>query len=124
MNANLAFPGIIFRGNPVSLPQVVAVGSHLLASRSGHYASGRGTVEIRAGSVYLYATANGLDIPSDVMFFPQGADHFTGFNPVTRAVTHLDVAGGGHPLAGLHADRREAHSGTPRTRQVNGSRGN
>ena len=50
MNANLAFPGIIFRGNPVSLPQVVAVGSHLLASRSGHYASGRGTVEIRAGS--------------------------------------------------------------------------
>jgi hypothetical protein len=90
---NLALPGIIFGGSPVSLPRVVAAGPQLLASRSGRYASGRGTVEIRAGSGYLYATANDLNIPSDVMFFPQDSDHFTGFNPVTRAVTHLDVAG-------------------------------
>lgn len=90
---NLVLPGVAFGGNPLTLPRIVPVGSRLLESMSGHYASGRGAVEIRAGPGYLYATANDLGIPSDVMFYPRSAGHFTGFNPATRKVTRLDVPG-------------------------------
>jgi hypothetical protein len=41
----------------------------------------------------LYVIVNPLDLPTNVMFFPQDANHFTAFDPASRALTHLEFTG-------------------------------
>jgi hypothetical protein len=76
-------------------------------ARSGRFVAGRDTLELRASAGHLYAMANRLAIPVNVMFFPQDGDHFTAFDPATGAVTRLEFSGArGESLAFASADGR------------------
>jgi hypothetical protein len=90
---NRTIPALVFGADSISLPPVAPMGRRALAARAGRFAAGRDTVELRAGDGYLYAAENRLGVPTDVMFFPQGGTRFTAFNPTTRAVTRLELAG-------------------------------
>ena len=56
---------------------------------AGRYLSGGSALELRAGRGYLYAVENALEVPTNVMFFPQGGGRFTAFDPSSGALTHL-----------------------------------
>jgi CubicO group peptidase (beta-lactamase class C family) len=86
---NRSIPDTIFGGTGISLPPVAAVPSPVLEPRAGRYVSERDTLELRAGPGYLYAEANRLEVPTDVIFFPQDASHFTGFDPPGGSQTRL-----------------------------------
>ena len=86
---NRALPAAIFAGSDSTLPPVVSVPSADLEARAGAYLAGLDTLQLRAGPGYLYAGANRLQVPSNVMFFPQDPLHFTGFDPSTGDQTRL-----------------------------------
>jgi hypothetical protein len=90
---NETLPALVFAGPPLALPPVAPMAQSELEKLAGRYAAESGEVEIRAGSGYLFAAPNGLDISVDVMFFPQGGGRFTAFDPGTLAVTRLEVQG-------------------------------
>jgi hypothetical protein len=86
---NRSIPDTIFGGVGTTLPPVVAVPSSALQARAGRYVAERDTLDLRAGSGYLYAGANRIEIPTDVIFYPQDPSHFTGFDPPGGSQTRL-----------------------------------
>ncbi len=78
-------------GDSVSLPpRIVGLDRKVLEQLAGTYSDDRGNrVELRAKEHYLYAQANSLSIPIDVMFLPQSPRAFTSFNPQSREITSL-----------------------------------
>jgi hypothetical protein len=91
---NQAIPALVLAGdNPTPLPPVVPMTGVTLDARGGLYVAGRDTLDLRAGPGYLYASANRLGIPTDVMFFPQDDDHFSGFDPAGQDLTRLEFSG-------------------------------
>ena len=50
-------------------------------------------LDLRAASGYLYTVENALEIPTNVMFFPQDASRYTAFDPATGALTRLQLRG-------------------------------
>ena len=88
---NRVLPDMVF-GRPSALPPVVRpYPMDRLTSHMGKYRAGSDTLELRAGPGYLYAAPNKLNVPTDVIFLPQGQGRFAGFDPATGAVTRLDV---------------------------------
>jgi len=71
------------------LPPVLPLSEETLEVRAARYRSGGDTFQLLAGPGYLYAAANSLGIPTNVMFFPQDQLHFTAFDPSTSARTTL-----------------------------------
>jgi CubicO group peptidase (beta-lactamase class C family) len=72
------------------LPPVVRLDDGVLASLAGRYTGPRGEqVEFLTAEHYLYARPNEVSVPADVMFFPQSATEFTGFDPQRREITRL-----------------------------------
>ena len=90
---NVVLPALVSGDETISLPAVATLPPAALARRSARYRSGTADVEIRSGDGYLYATANRLGIPAEVMFFPQNDHHFTAFDPVSGVVTTLEADG-------------------------------
>jgi CubicO group peptidase (beta-lactamase class C family) len=87
---NGVLPKLIFDSTDAdSLPPVVALPAATLQARSGRYFSTGKPLELLAGPGYLYAAANALRVPIDVMFFPQDTLHFTAFDPSTGQRTRL-----------------------------------
>lgn len=87
---NSALPTTIFEPTEAdSLPPVVALPTAALEARSGRYFLAGDTLELLAGPGYLYAAANSLQVPTNVMFFPQDTLHFTAFDPSTGKSTRL-----------------------------------
>jgi len=89
---NQALPDIVLADSSFSLPPVAPIARAALDERQGRYASAQDSLEVHAGPGYLYATANRLDVPTNVMFFPQDGSHFTAFDPANRAVTCLEFS--------------------------------
>jgi hypothetical protein len=77
----------------VSLPPVVPISQATLQSRPHVYLAGQDTLDLRSRTGYLYAAANELGVPANVMFFPQDPDHFTAFDPATGSLTRLEFSG-------------------------------
>jgi len=77
-----------------SLPPVVALPAATLEARTGQYVSAGDTLQLMAGPGYLYAAVNSLQVPIDVMFFPQDTLHFTAFDPSTGNRTRLSFSQG------------------------------
>jgi CubicO group peptidase (beta-lactamase class C family) len=71
------------------LPRVLALSEGTLQARAARYRSGADTFQLLAGPGYLYASANVVGIPTNVMFFPQDLLHFTAFDPSTGTRTPL-----------------------------------
>ena len=94
---NQSLPALVLGGDTVALPPVAGLTQTELESRVGGYSSGRDTLELRTGTGYLYAAPNGLDVPTNVMFFPQDAGHFTAFDPANRTFTRLRFGASGDP---------------------------
>jgi hypothetical protein len=82
----------VLADNPFSLPPVVPIAREALEERQGRYALGQDALEFHAGPGYLYAAGNRLDVPTDVMFFPQDGRSFTAFDPASTAVTRLEFS--------------------------------
>lgn len=61
---------------------------------------------MHAGPAYLYALAIPLEVPTNVMFFPQEGGHFTAFDPASGAVTRLQVKREGSLVIDLEGGRR------------------
>ena len=78
----------------VRLPPVVALPAATLQMRAGRYLAGGETLELFAAPGYLYVTANSLGVPTNVMFFPQDAHHFTAFDPSNGSQARLSFAPG------------------------------
>lgn len=92
---NRAIPNIVFGGTGSSLSPVVSVPPAELRARAGRYLSGIDTLRLRAGSGCLYAEANRLEIPANVMFLPQDRSHFTAFDPSSGDQTRMWFGEGG-----------------------------
>lgn len=92
---NQAVPGLVLDGIRPSLPAVARISRRALEQRSGRYVSGESVLELRAGPGYLYAVAGVLDVPANVMFFPQGSRRFTAFDPARNEMTRLEFSGAG-----------------------------
>ena len=90
---NRAIPALVFGGEAVDLPPALPMTREMLGASSGRFVAGRDTVDLLAGPAYLYAGENRLGIPTGVMFFPQDETHFTAYDPATRALTRLELAG-------------------------------
>jgi CubicO group peptidase (beta-lactamase class C family) len=87
---NGELPRTIFEPSEAApLPPVVALPVGTLQARSGRYSSAGDTLQLLAGPGYLYAAANALQVPTNVMFFPQDTLHFTAFDPSTGNRTQL-----------------------------------
>ena len=86
---NHALSGITFGGTVSSLPPVVSVPPATLRARAGRYVSGGDTLELRAGPGYLYVVPNRLEVPTNLMFFPEDRFHFTAFDPPSGTQTRL-----------------------------------
>jgi CubicO group peptidase (beta-lactamase class C family) len=71
------------------LPPVGALPAATVQARSGRYFSAGDTLRLLAGPGYLYASANSLQVPTNVMFFPQDTLNFTAFDPSTGNRTRL-----------------------------------
>lgn len=91
---NQAIPAAVFGGTRLSLPAVMPTTAAALQQYAGRYISTQDTLELRAQRAYLYATANRLDVSTNVMFFPQDSSRFTGFDPAARSLTRLTFRGG------------------------------
>jgi CubicO group peptidase (beta-lactamase class C family) len=68
---NETLSGVVFGKNPVSLPPVVPISQATLQSRTHVYLAGQDTLDLGSRTGYLYAAANELGVPANVMFFPQ-----------------------------------------------------
>ena len=90
---NQALPALVFDNWSSPLPKVARVDAATLARLEARYVAGLGVLELRAGSGYLYAVENALEIPTNVMFFPQDASRYTAFDPATGALTRLQLHG-------------------------------
>jgi hypothetical protein len=102
-----ALPAIVFGDTVARLPAVERSKPSMLRARAGRYVTGRDTLELCAGSAYLYVVANRLGVPTHVMFFPRDASRFIAFDPAKGAVTRLEFsAAGGRSLAIRLADGR------------------
>jgi hypothetical protein len=86
---NHALSAIAFGDTVSSLPPVASVPPAVLRTRIGRYLSGGDTLRLHAGPGYLYAEANRLEVPTNVMFFPQDQLHFTGFDPSSGHQTQM-----------------------------------
>jgi CubicO group peptidase (beta-lactamase class C family) len=88
-------------GEPVTaLPPVTAIPAAVLIARAGRYRASSGEiVELRAGPGYLFAADSTLGVPAHLMFFPQSASEFTGFDPVRGTLVPLRFLGGDLELA-------------------------
>jgi CubicO group peptidase (beta-lactamase class C family) len=89
---NRAIPALMLdAGKGPVLPEVARVAPARLERHAGRYVSDGRTLELRAGLGYLYAGENTLQVPTNVMFFPQDDRRFTAFDPSSAAVTRLRV---------------------------------
>jgi hypothetical protein len=83
-----------------ALPPVTAIPAAVLIARAGRYRASSGEiVELRAGPGYLFAADSTLGVPAHLMFFPQSASEFTGFDPVRGTLVPLRFLGGDLELA-------------------------
>ena len=96
---NQVLPAVVFGDNAAPLPRVVPNGQSMVDARRHSYVAERDTLDLRAGPGYLYAAANQLGIPTNVMFFPQDPDHFTAFDPATGFLTRLEFTDSDRPFA-------------------------
>jgi len=79
---------------PALPPPVIGLPDTVLAARAGRYVVGGDTLELTAAAPLLYATANRLGVPTTVMFLPQSDGEFTGYDPLSGALTRLRFAPG------------------------------
>jgi CubicO group peptidase (beta-lactamase class C family) len=92
---NATLTRLIVDGTDVPLlPPVVPLPTSTLQARSGRYLSGGDTLHLVAGQGYLYAAANPMGVPTNVMFFPQDSMHFTAFDPSDSSRTGLSFGQG------------------------------
>jgi CubicO group peptidase (beta-lactamase class C family) len=89
---NQALPAIVFGDSVLALPRIAVIPRDALTDYAGRYFSGGATLVFRTGRNYLYAETNTLDVPTNVMFFPEDRDNFTGYDPSTRRFTRLHFA--------------------------------
>ena len=108
---NQAVSGIVFGERPASLPPVAPIDRATLDSREHVYSAGQDSLDLRAGTGYLYAAANALGVPANVMFFPQDRDHFTGFDPATGSRTRLEFTPDRHFVTVVLPDGRSIRAG-------------
>lgn len=73
-------PRMLFGGGPADLPAVHPQPFSELEARAGTYIALGAPVEVRAAKDYIYVLKNDAGIPSDLMYFPQSADAYTGFD--------------------------------------------
>lgn len=92
---NHALPAAIFGGAAVSLPAVVSVQPAVLSARAGRYLTSQDTLDLRAEAGYLYIVTKRPGVPTTVMYYPQGSDAFTGFDPGTQQLTRLEFGSNG-----------------------------
>ena len=92
---NRALPDIVFGDAPPPLPRVRELSRAHLTSLAGRYRVVGDTLVLRVGSNYLYAVSNTLQVPTNVMFFPQDRSNFTAFDPVSRTITRLQFSRAG-----------------------------
>jgi len=74
---------------PALPPAVINLPDTALAARAGRYVAAGDTLELTAAPPYLYASTNRLGMPTTVMFLPQSAREFTGYDPLSGATTRL-----------------------------------
>ncbi|HEY7028743.1 MAG TPA: serine hydrolase domain-containing protein [Gemmatimonadales bacterium] len=91
---NRTLSALAFDNPGPPLPQVVSLPVGALARQARLYRSGMDSLQLRAGSGYLYAESNQLGVPTELMFFPQDTVHFTGFDPVSGNRSRLRFAKG------------------------------
>jgi CubicO group peptidase (beta-lactamase class C family) len=103
---NQALADLVLGGKTFSLPAVAPLKPDALRRREGRYVSGSAPLELRAGRGYLYAVDNPLQVPTQVLFFPQDERRFTGFDPATGAITRLSFGRHGSLTVELPDGRR------------------
>jgi len=87
---NTMLPALMLDGTDAALlPPVVALSRATLQARAGRYQSRGDTLQLLAGTGYLYAAENPLRVPTNAMFFPQDSLHFTAFDPGSGSRTRL-----------------------------------
>jgi CubicO group peptidase (beta-lactamase class C family) len=91
---NRTLADVMFGSTEMPLPAVSRVPSMVLRARAGRYVADSDTVEVRAGNGYLYVASNRLEVPTNIMFFPQRAEDYTGFDPATGKLTGLAFVAG------------------------------
>jgi CubicO group peptidase (beta-lactamase class C family) len=102
---NAVLPGIVFGDSAIRLPPVSPLPQTTLSALAGRYAAGRDTLELHAGDGFLYAVANRLGVPTNVMIFPQDGGQFTAFDPANQTVTRVEFGlDGGQSLVIHRAD--------------------
>ena len=92
---NRSLPAIVFGDSNPDLPPLVNdLRPAAIRTYAGRFVAGDDTLALRSDPGYLYAAANRLGVPVDVMFFPQTAGEFTGYDPQSGAVTILRFPSG------------------------------
>jgi CubicO group peptidase (beta-lactamase class C family) len=92
---NVALQNIVFGDSAVPLQPVRRVDPSALIRREGRYIARSQSLDVRSAESHLYVAANDLRVPANVMFYPTGADDFTGFDPATGEQTRLRFGRGG-----------------------------
>ena len=92
---NQTLPAILLADDSFALPPVAPIDREALEEHQGRYVSGQDSLEFHAGAGYLYVAGNRLDVPTNVMFFPQDGNRFTAFDPANMAVTRLEFGRAG-----------------------------
>lgn len=91
---NRTMTDIAFGGAGANLPAVAPLPQTALAACSGRFATDMGGLVLDYGDGFLFARENDVAVPTNLMFFPQGARHFTGFDPVAGVRTTLEFDAG------------------------------
>jgi CubicO group peptidase (beta-lactamase class C family) len=86
---NQALPAIVFGDSAQMLPPMASMSARALAGYAGLYAAGSDTLRLHAADTHLYAGANALKVPADVLFFPTDNVTFAGFDPASRMLTRI-----------------------------------
>ncbi|MBC7788602.1 MAG: beta-lactamase family protein [Anaerolineae bacterium] len=86
---NRSIPEMVFNDSSFALPRIAKLPRGQLSRYAGRYFVGRDTLVLKGTGDYLYAAANALEIPVNVMFFPQDSADFTAFDPAMRKITRL-----------------------------------
>jgi len=86
---NQTLPAIVFGDSAPLLPRIAVIPRDVLTEYGGRYFSEGATLVLRAAKNYLYAEANALEVPTNLMFFPEDRGNFTGYDPATRKFTRL-----------------------------------
>jgi CubicO group peptidase (beta-lactamase class C family) len=86
---NRTLSALVFDRPAPALPEVASLPVAALANLARLYRSGNDSFQLRAAPGYLYADANQLGIPTELMFFPQDALHFTAFDPLSGNLSRL-----------------------------------